>query len=143
MQVKFKKTHHAAKTPTYGTSGAACFDFYATERAIVHPKSKSDLLDTGIAFEIPEGYVMLAYSRSGHGFKNGIRLCNSVGVIDSDYRDSVKVRLVNDSYVPFEIAPGDRILQAMIIPVPTIELIEDDVLSDTERGLGGLGSTGK
>lgn len=86
---------------------------------------------------------MLAYSRSGHGFKNGIRLCNSVGVIDSDYRDSVKVRLVNDSYVPFSINPGDRILQAMIIPVPSIDLVEVEELSDTERGIGGLGSTGK
>lgn len=143
MKVKFKKTLPNAKKPTYGTDGAACFDFYATSSAIVHPKTTSDLLDTGIAFEIQEGYVMLAYSRSGHGFKNGIRLCNSVGVIDSDYRDSVKVRLVNDSYVPFSINPGDRILQAMIIPVPSIDLVEVEELSDTERGIGGLGSTGK
>ena len=143
MKVKFKKTLHNAKNPTYGTDGAACFDFYATSSEIVHPKTTSDLLDTGIAFEIPEGYVMLAYSRSGHGFNNGIRLCNSVGVIDSDYRDSVKVRLVNDSYVPFSINPGDRILQAMIIPVPSIALVEVDELNDTARGIGGLGSTGK
>lgn len=143
MQVKFKKTHPNAKTPTYGTEGAACFDFYATSEAIVHPKTTSELLDTGVAFEIPEGYVMLAYSRSGHGFKNGIRLCNSVGVIDSDYRDSIKVRLVNDSPISFEILTGDRILQAMIVPVPRIELVESDELSKTERGLGGLGSTGK
>ena len=143
MKVKFKKTLHNAKKPTYGTDGAACFDFYATSSEIVHPKTTSDLLDTGIAFEIPEGYVMLAYSRSGHGFNNGIRLCNSVGVIDSDYRDSVKVRLVNDSYVPFSINPGDRILQAMIIPVPSIALVEVDELNDTARGVGGLGSTGK
>ena len=143
MKVKFKKTHHEAKMPTYGTNGAACFDFYATDNAIVHPKTTSDMLDTGIAFEIPDGYVMLAYSRSGHGFKNGIRLCNSVGVIDSDFRDSVKVRLVNDSYVPFSVQAGDRILQAMIIPVPSIALVEVEELSDTERGTGGLGSTGK
>lgn len=143
MRVKFTKTHHNAKIPTYGTSGAACFDFYATESASIPAMTTSELLDTGIAFEIPEGHVMLAFSRSGHGFKNGIRLCNSVGVIDSDYRDSVKVKLVNDSNMPFFIEPGDRILQAMIIPVPSVELIEVDTLGETARGTGGLGSTGR
>ena len=143
MQVNIKKTHVNATVPTYGTDGAACFDFYATEDAYVCKKSTSDLLDTGIAFEIPEGYVMLAFSRSGHGFKNGIRLCNSVGVIDSDYRDSVKVKLVNDSNFGYLINQGDRILQAMILPVEKVLFNLVDELSDTERGHGGLGSTGK
>ena len=143
MKVKIKKTIDNAKTPTYGTDGAACFDFYATEKASIAVKSTSELIDTGIAFEVPEGHVMLAFSRSGHGFKNGIRLCNSVGVIDSDYRDSVKVKLVNDSNIPFFIEPGDRILQAMIIPVDRVEFDLVEELSDTVRGTGGLGSTGK
>ncbi len=143
MLVNFKKKTKEAKTPTYGTDGAACFDFYATESAVICARTTSDMLDTGIAMEVPEGHVLLAFSRSGNGFNNGIRLCNSVGVIDSDYRDSIKVKLVNDSYSQFIVEKGDRILQGMIIPVERVEFCEVDELSETARGPGGLGSSGR
>lgn len=143
MKVKIKKTLDNARIPTYGTDGAACFDFYATSEADVFALDTSELLDTGIAVEVPDGHVLLAFSRSGHGFKNGLRLCNSVGVIDSDYRDSIKVKLVNDSCKDYVIEEGERILQGMIIPVEriTFDLVEE--LSETVRGIGGLGSTGR
>ena len=86
---------------------------------------------------------MLVYSRSGHGFKHGVRLANSVGVIDSDYRGEVSIGLRNDSPLRFDYKAGDRLAQAMILPVPMVELVEVEELSDTERGTGGFGSTGK
>lgn len=95
--MKIKKLHPAAVVPTYGTEGAACFDLYA-----VQPEAEIRVVDTatvrtGLAFEVPQGFVMLVFSRSGHGFKNDVRLANCVGVIDSDYRGELMVKLTNDS----------------------------------------------
>lgn len=105
------------------------------------------MIDTGLAFEIPEGHVMLIFSRSGHGFKNNIRLGNCVGVIDADYRGPVKVKLAADDmgdwYTGLCIEYGDRIAQGMVIPFPSVEFVVSDELSATERGKGGFGSTGK
>lgn len=154
MKIKFKKLHHAAITPTYGTPGAACFDLYAATvdsfSSLGSNVSEGNPVtcDTGLVFEVPEGHVMLIFSRSGHGFKNDIRLANCTGVIDSDYRGNVQVKLTCDRpeddmlSVPFHVKPGDRIAQAMIIPVPTVEFELADELSSTARGAGGLGSTG-
>ena len=86
--------------------------------------------------------MLLIYSRSGHGFKNDIRLANCTGVIDSDYRGEVKVKLTSDGDCDFAVNAGDRIAQAMLIPVPKVELMAVTELSDTERGTGGFGSTG-
>lgn len=85
---------------------------------------------------------MMVYSRSGHGFKSDVRLANCVGVIDSDYRGEVKVKLTNDGNEYMQVNEGDRIAQAMIIPVEQVKFIEVAELSDTERGTGGFGSTG-
>lgn len=85
---------------------------------------------------------MLIYSRSGHGFKHGVRLANAVGVIDSDYRGEVQVKLVNDGGMPFYVNKGDRIAQAMLVPVQQFQLAEVEDLSETARGAGGFGSTG-
>lgn len=97
---------------------------------------------TGLSFEIPEGHVMMLYSRSGHGFKHGLRLVNGTGVIDSDYRGELMVKLHNDGVRSALIESGERIAQAMIVPVEQAEFVFADSLSDTERGTGGLGSTG-
>ena len=98
---------------------------------------------TGLSFEIPAGHVMLVLcSRNGHGFKHGIRLVNGAGVIDSDYRGEVMVGLRNDSPLRFEVKAGDRVAQALIVPVPSVQFVEVDTLGDTERGAGGFGSTG-
>ena len=140
MQVKIKKLLPDAITPTYATDGSACFDLYSTVDCVVRSESQEHpVIDTGIAFEVPEGYVMLVYSRSGHGFFNGVTLANNVGVIDSDFRSSVKVKLVGDY---LQVKKGDRIAQAMLIPYPKVEFVEGGELSSTERGTGGLGSTG-
>ena len=128
--------------PAYSTAGSACFDLQTTEDGIILP-GLSESFDTGLSFAIPEGYVMLIYSRSGHGFKHGIRLGNCVGVIDSDYRGEVKVKLHNDGSIDFVINKGDHIAQAMVLPIEKVAFTVVDELPETVRGTGGFGSTGK
>jgi dUTP pyrophosphatase len=142
MQVKIKKTVGNAITPTYGTDGAACFDLYSTQSAHVMIGG-SEVFDTGIAFEVPEDHVMQVFSRSGHGFKSDVSLSNCVGIIDQDFRGTVKVKLRNDGNTPYYVAEGDRIAQAMIIKYPKVNFNEVEEISETDRGTGGLGSTGK
>ena len=144
MIVKIKQINPNAKIPTYGSEGAACFDFYACidKPVTINPKSSVNL-PTGLQFEIPEGYVMLMYSRSGHGFKNNLRFVNSVGVIDSDYRGEVRIGLFNDGITPYVVKPQERLAQAMIVPVSKISFLTVENLTDTKRGTGGFGSTGK
>ena len=151
MNVRIRKLHPGAKLPTYATDGSGCFDLYAaTVAGMSHLGSNVDAdfpvaCDTGLAFEIPSGHVMLVFSRSGHGFKHGVRLANCVGVIDADYRGPVAVKLTCDEDhdgVPMFVKPGDRIAQALIIPFPRISFTEVDELSATDRSAGGFGSTG-
>lgn len=142
MDIKIKKLHPSAKEPTYGTDGAACFDLYSVTDTVVHARD-SEVMRTGLAFEIPEGYVMNIYSRSGHGFKSDVRLSNCVGKIDSDYRGEVMVKLANDNNdVALIVKTGDRIAQAEITPVIRAEFKEVEELPDTKRGESGFGSTG-
>jgi len=144
MNVKIKKIHPDAKVPVYGSKGAACFDLYAAR--VINTADDIELTvtyGTGLQFEVPEGHVMMIYSRSGHGFKHGITLVNSTGVIDADYRGEVCVKLRKtriDMYGMPDV--GERIAQAMIIPVEQVSFEEADELSNTERGEGGFGSTG-
>lgn len=140
--VKVKLLTDAAQMPTYGTEGAACFDIYATDTVAI-ASGRAATISTGIAMEVPAGHAMMLYSRSGHGYKNGVRLANCVGVIDSDYRGEVCVRLQNDGKDTYIVQQGERIAQAMIVPVPRFELVKADALSETDRGEGGFGSTGK
>lgn len=151
MELKVKKLHEDAILPTYGSPGAACFDLYALEDGYVpsepppghsgHPPYA--IVRTGLAVEIPSGWCMKVYSRSGHGFKNGIRLGNGTGIVDHDYRGEVMVILRNDSRYSFSFNRGDRIAQAMLVPVERVSFVEVEELSDTARGTGGFGSTGK
>lgn len=142
MKLKIKRIHPSAKLPTYATSGAACLDL-STIEAMRIGAGAAHTFRTGLAVEVPEGHVMLIFSRSGHGFKHGLRLANCVGVVDSDYRGEIAVRLTNDCHSSVSIGASDRIAQAMIIPVPNIDQIEVvDELSSTDRGAGGFGSTG-
>lgn len=143
MKIKVKKLHKSATIPKYATKGSACFDLCAICEGDVN-SGMSRIFRTGLSFEIPEGHVMLIYGRSGHGFTNNVRLSNCVGVIDSDYRGEVMIKMRNDSDdgSALTVNTGDRIAQAMAIPVQTIELIEVVELSETDRGVGGFGSTG-
>ena len=144
MNVKIKKLHMLAMRPTYGSPGAACFDLYAVlDNAVALYPASSAVFSTGLAFEIPEGWCMKVYSRSGHGFKFDVSLANSVGVIDSDYRGEVKVKLRNNSSSPFVVYPHERIAQAEIVPAWQHDFAVVGDLSETERGEGGFGSTGR
>ena len=140
MLVKIKKTHKDAVVPFYATKGAACFDITTVEAGKVDHYPY--IFHTGLEFEIPEGHVMLLYSRSGHAFSRDVRLANCVGVIDSDYRGELKVKLTNDSMKSYEVKKGERIAQAMVVPVQQVLFEVEEELSGTERGKNGFGSTG-
>lgn len=143
MKLKIKKLHPDAVVPQYQTAGAACFDLHA-----IHGKGKINagtgpaVFGTGLAFGIPAGHVMLVFSRSSHGFNHNTRLANCVGVIDSDYIGEVKVKLTPDLGGMLTVRSGDRIAQAMIVPIPRVEFEVVEELTTTERGTGGFGSTG-
>lgn len=145
INLRVKRLTRTAELPAYATDGSACFDLKADlghHQPIVEAGDPV-IINTGLAFEVPAGHVMLIFSRSGHGFRHDIRLANCVGVIDSDYRGEVKVKLTcdqADSYMG--VGHGDRIAQALVLPLPAVELEEVDELSETARGAGGLGSTG-
>lgn len=144
MKVNFKKIHPDAIMPTYATDGSGCFDFYAR----FNPNVKfywreSIFIETGISISIPEGHALLIFGRSGHAFNHDVRLANCVAVIDSDFRGEIMIKLTEDSSDNnLCIEHGMRIAQGMIIPVPKIEFIEVEELSETQRGTGGFGSTG-
>jgi dUTP pyrophosphatase len=138
--MKIKLTHPNAKVPTYGTPCSACFDLYAVEDAVIPPGEQA-AIPTGLRVEIPADKMMKIYSRSGHGFRNGVRLANGTGIIDCDYREELMVLLRNDGKAPFYIKAGNRIAQARLEVNEMTEFEVVDELSNTERN-GGLGSTG-
>lgn len=144
IKINFKKLNEKAITPTYGTPFSAGADLYACEgKEITINSGETKLIHTGIALEIPDGYVGLIYARSGIATKRGLAPSNKVGVIDSDYRGEIMVSLLNHSKSPQTIADGERIAQLVITPYLAVEYTETDTLSDTVRGEGGFGSTGK
>jgi dUTP pyrophosphatase len=143
-KVKFKKLSPSAVTPTYAKDGDAGLDLTATWKTQeIVDKREVFTYGTGLAFEIPEGYVGLIFPRSSV-VKTSTMLANCVGVIDSGYRGEVTFKFVKDTNSPeFTIySVGDRIGQLIIMPYPTITLEEVAELSSTERGSGGYGSTG-
>ncbi len=143
VKLKVKRLTDTAKIPTYAHDGDACFDIYSDGLKSI--SGTTQVHETGLKFEIPNGYAMMIYSRSGMGFKDNTRLANCVGVVDSGYVGEVMVKLTrDDGYInTFQYKRGDRIAQAMLIPVPVVEFEEVDDVEDTERGDGGLGSSGK
>lgn len=152
MKLKCKKLHPSAQMPTKATDGAACFDLYAVcdDNAPPQVVGGSALIKTGIAVEVPEGHVMLIFSRSGQGFKHNVRLANCVGVIDSDYRGELMTKLVADrphgeyhQIGEYVVRTGDRIAQFMILPIPEVSIEEVEELTTSARGEGGFGHTGR
>ncbi len=139
MQVRFQNGHPDATMPTQGTPGSAGYDMTAVS---MERKNGLIVYDTGIAIEIPAGYVGLVFQRSSV-HKTGLSMANSVGVIDCDFRGSISFvfRVGYGVCSPFQV--GDRIGQIVFVPVPAVELVEADELSETARGAGGYGSTGK
>ena len=146
MQIlKFKKTDPKAIIPRRQTEGAAGFDLHALEAEYLHKTTTPLMVRTGISVEIPPGHVGLIRDRSGLAAKHGTTVL--AGVIDADYRGKVKVKLTCDDRPhdkpPLEINHGDRIAQAMVLPIPRVEFEEVTELSATARGQGGFGSTGR
>jgi dUTP pyrophosphatase len=141
--VNIKKLNENAVIPTYGSEFSAGADLYACSDApIVIEAGKTVLVHTGIAMEIPVGYVGLVFARSGLASKKGLAPANKVGVIDSDYRGEIMVALHNHSNATAVIEAGERIAQIVITPYLTAKFIEADTLEETQRGAGGFGSTG-
>ncbi len=142
--VRVKKLDPKAILPTYGSAEAAGADLYAClENPVTIGAGETVFIPTGLALEVPKGYAGLVYARSSMGAKRGLAPANKVGVIDSDYRGEIRVVLHNHGKIDQTIEPGDRIAQFIITPVLTPVYEETDCLSDTDRGLGGFGSTGK
>lgn len=143
--LKIKKLKKDARVPFRATPGSAGMDLYACiDEAITIASHEIKLIPTGIAIALESAeYVAYLYARSGLAIKHGIAPANCVGVIDSDYRGEVCVGLVNQTNEPFTIEPEERIAQMVISPVvlPEIEVVDE--LDDTERGVGGFGSTGR
>lgn len=142
--VSVKKLHPNARIPTYGSEFAAGADLYACTGAPVTIAPQETVpIPTGIAMEIPNGYVGLVYGRSGLACKRDLAPANKVGVIDSDYRGELIIFLHNHGAVPQTVEPGERVAQLVLTPYLTAQFLEADELSETARGTGGFGSTGR
>lgn len=145
QDIKIKIISDKASLPERASDGAAGYDLRACLDA-PHTLARGEIfaVPTGICLELPsKNYVAMLCARSGLAIKHGITLANSVGIIDSDYRGEIKVGLINLGPEDFEIVPGERICQMLILPVelPNIEVVSE--LGCTERGAGGFGSTGR
>ena len=144
MKVNFKRLNDGATPPSYVTDFAAGADLYNLKDAdTVLMPGETKLIHTGIALEIPEGYVGLIFARSGLATKRGLAPANKVGVIDSDYRGEIMVALHNHSAIEQKVDGGERVAQISIVPYLKAEFSEADELTETVRGEGGFGSTGK
>ncbi len=144
MEVKIKKLDPRAKLPQYGSAAAAGADLYALlEAPVTVAPGETVLLPTGLSAEIPAGYAGLIFARSSLGVKRGLAPANKVGVIDSDYRGEIRVGLHNHSGAPQVLEPFERVAQFVIVPFLHAEFTESEELSDTARGEGGFGSTGR
>lgn len=149
INMKIKKLYEDAVIPTRADNGSAGMDLYAyladndVADVLVVPPHKTEMVSVGFAMEIPNGTYGAIFARSGLASKQGLRPANCVGVVDSTYRGEVFVALHNDSDEIKYIHHKDRIAQMIIMEYPTVEITETDVLSDTERGKNGFGSSGK
>ncbi|WRS28771.1 dUTP diphosphatase [Oscillospiraceae bacterium MB08-C2-2] len=145
QQLRVQKLKPTAVLPQRATEGSAGYDLCAClEQPLTLPAGGRVLVPTGIAIQL-EGpsYAAFVFGRSGLGIKRGIVPSNGVGVVDSDYRGEIMVGLTNHGQEDYQIAPGERIAQMVIMPVATPQLVEAEALEDTQRGQGGFGSTGR
>ena len=139
IKIKFKKMNPNAVVPTYAKQGDAAMDLYAAE--VIKDEWGNYVYLTGIALEIPSGYVGLLFPRSSVS-RTCLSLANSVGVVDSGYRGEIMLKYRDTGETNPFYKTGDRVGQLIVMPYPQIELIEVEELSSTERGDGGFGSTG-
>jgi len=139
MKIKVKRIIEDAKLPTHGHSGDAGMDFYAVE-SVVFPPFKQERVHTGIAVEIPEGYVGLIWDKSSISFNLGLKIMG--GVIDSGYRGEIIMNLLNVSDKEVTLEKGHKIAQMLIQKFEHCDILEVEELSETVRGEGREGSTG-
>ena len=144
MKVGIKKLSENAIIPSYGSEFAAGADLYACINADLQIAPHATVLvPTGVALELPLGYAGLIYARRGLASKRGLAPANKLGVVDCDYRGEVTVALHNHSSIPQTVAVGERVAQLVITPYITAEFVQTEELSETARGAGGFGSTGR
>lgn len=147
IEIKVKRVRDSAKIPTKAHDSDACYDLYLDapqtgDAGVMLFPNETIKLPSGIQTEIPEGYFAAVFPRSGLGINKNIRLANGTGIIDSGYRGEWVIALRNDSDFTWTLKHGDRVAQFAILPVLDTCLVEADTLSETERGEGGLGSSG-
>ena len=144
MEVRVKRLTEGAKLPTYGSAEAAGADLYAClDGDMTIEAGQTAFIPTGFAMAVPKGCAGLIYARSGMACKRGLAPANKVGVVDSDYRGEIVVALHNHGSSVQTVEHGERVAQFVITPVLTPQYLEVSDLTDTERGVGGFGSTGK
>lgn len=142
--IKVKKLNNFAKIPTRGSEYAAGYDLYAATTDTIHVLPRSTVkIGTGLSFELPKGTFAAIFARSGLATKNGLRPANCVGICDSDYRGEYIVAIHNDLDTTQIIQPQERIAQMVLLPYIEMQFNEVEELSDTERGEGGFGASGK
>jgi len=141
ISIKFK-LENGAVLPSYETGGSSGMDVRSVEDCVIESNSWK-LISTGLFPETPSGYEIQVRSRSGLAAKYGVFVLNSPGTVDSDYRGEIKIILANMGSEIFKISKGDRIAQLVVSPVTKATVISVDTISNTERGVGGFGSTGK
>ncbi len=142
MKIAVKKLREDALLPTLGSAYAAGADLYAVEEETLAP-GQTKLIHTGLAMEIPVGYGGFIFARSGLATKRGLAPANKVGVVDADYRGEIMVALHNHGDQTQTIEKGERVAQMVILPFLAAQYFETDQLSDTDRGEGGFGSSGR
>jgi dUTP pyrophosphatase len=145
MKLQFKKlNHYKGDLPKYETAGASGFDIRAQiDHVIVVKPLERVLVPAGFSVAVPMNYELQVRPRSGNAFKKGLTVLNAPGTIDADYRGEVKILLINLGQEELQIEPQDRIAQGVIAPVSIVTFEEVEVLSETNRGVGGFGSTGQ
>jgi dUTP pyrophosphatase len=141
--LRYRRLSEAARPPARAHDGDAGYDLHAVEAASLRPGERASV-GTGIAVAIPAGHAGLVVPRSGIAARHGISVVNGPGLIDSGYRGEVRVLLLNtDAERSFDVAPGDRIAQLVLVRVETPRLEEAELLDETLRGTGGFGSSGR
>ncbi|MEJ7714718.1 MAG: dUTP diphosphatase [Thermoleophilaceae bacterium] len=142
MELRFRRLAQHAIAPARSHEDDAGYDLFAAEGAVLAPGERADV-GTGIALAIPPGHAGLVLPRSGLARRHGITLVNTPGLIDAGYRGEVRVLLLNtDREEAFEVKPGERIAQLVVVRHEAPELLEAELLDETVRGVGGFGSTG-
>lgn len=146
IRIKVKKLYEDSIIPTYGSEKAGCADLYAhlidCDKVVIDPHTTIKI-GTGVAFELPDGFAGLIYARSGLSTKEGLRPANSVGYCDCDYMGEYIVALHNDSDEPRVVEQGQRIAQVTFVNYHQAKFEEVETLTETKRGDGGFGSSGK